>query len=316
MDSLRKETITKTNRVITQTLLLVVGTLIAFLISCQSGPVPQATQAAPTPAVSSASKTQPDLKGASESTGLPKVKSKSASEQTALPTMVVPNVEDGTLSRLALGMRYNPSIAALDRDGDIAIEAYQRSGRRMDLKVLSSAPKGNRLLMVTSTEGIEEILDDLDVEISYIGYDLERWERTPVWEQEHPVEAVQKLQQIAHSRGLKLLIIPTIPYTERYGQQLALYTDVYVPQAKAYQARLEPAEYRVLMRRWFQDLKQANPKVKLYLDLAASPKGEKETPADLIEHVKAVHDLVDGAVIYYTPESVETVREFVKLMGR
>lgn len=310
----------KKNRVdvVLLSVILAVPTILAA--ACSSEPTPEPTKAAtafaqPAPA---ATPSPTAIMATPQATAQPQARPEATTEPPAKPAGATPGAATGSLSRLALSMQYDPSVAALDREGDIAFELYPRGRglRPAQFVALSSAPKGSRMLVVTSTEGVEEILDNLKLEISYLGYDLERWDLTPTAEQDRPVEAVQKMQKIAHSRGLKLFIAPTIPFNERYGKQLALYTDIYAPQSKGYQANLQPDQYNRLVRGWLQDLKAANPKVKLFHDLAPNPKGIEKTPAELLDSVIAVQDLIDGVSMFYRRDNADTVRQFVKLLGR
>jgi hypothetical protein len=250
--------------------------------------------------------------------------SPTASAATVMPTEPPPTltaVPTSTLllplSHLALGMRLRDVefAAALAREGDLFATGYQRNLARSE-RALSSVPESERMFMFATVDDMEQTLDQLDIKIGYVGYDLERWPATSEAEQQDPVRAVQKAQQIAHARGLKLVLGPSQYFVERYGTQLAPYVDVYVPQAKAYQANLSLPEYRETLRKLFADLRQANPYVKVFLDISPSPKAIGKTPTEMLESVQAVGDLIDGVWITYNQAEQEQVQVFVKLMGR
>jgi hypothetical protein len=228
---------------------------------------------------------------------------------------VAPTGEDAELDGLALGMKVfeGEFAASLCRDGDIFAFGYQANPSRVR-EAFKNIPVENRMVMTPTLEGVEELLDNLPVEVAYLGYDLETWEATSAAEQQDPVAAVARAREIAHSRGLKLAIGPSRSFNERYGAQLAPLVDVYMPQAKAYQARMTQEEYQATMRSLFTTLRQANPDVVLFLDISPSPKGVEQEIGEMLECVEGVSDLVDGVWITFTPPETERVGEFVALL--
>jgi hypothetical protein len=230
------------------------------------------------------------------------------------PSATAPPAE--AMSHLALGLRVYQTgfVTSFVRPGDILGSGF-RNGISYAADILSSLSRGERMLMFTTIVGLTTTLDALTVPISYLGYDLEQGTASPA-ESQDPIQAVKTAQQIAHSRGLQLVIGPTGYFVEKYGAQMARYTDVFIPQAKYYQANLSPAQYEQTMRALFTSLKQANPQVKIFLDISPSPKGIQKTPPEMMQSAQSVLDLIDGVWITYRPAEAQQVLEFVKLMGR
>ncbi|NPV07584.1 MAG: hypothetical protein HPY83_06430 [Anaerolineae bacterium] len=258
-------------------------------------------------------------------TASPTAASTTSMPETATPTVPIPTATalaayaspPPELERLALGMKVfeGEFPASLGREGDIFAFGYLANAARVRA-AFHNIPVQNRMFMTPTLEGLEELLDRLPVEVAYLGYDLETWEATSAAEQEDPVAAVARAREIAHSRGLKLAIGPSRPFNEKYGAQLAPLVDIYMPQAKAYQARLSPEEYAATMRDLFLTLRRANPAVTLFLDVSPSPKGQEQDIEAMLRCVQAVSDLIDGVWITYTPPETDRVREFVALLGR
>ncbi len=279
--------------------------------ACGSPPTPTAlplTQvpASPTPAVLPPTQTPVSPTPTDLPTAVPPT-------QTPLPATAT--TEAAPAGGLALGMRIYDTqfVASFVRPGDIFGTGYRR-GVDFAANLLSSVPKENRMLMFATTDGLAEILDSLPIDITYIGYDLERWDATSAAEQQDPVEAVKEAQQIAHARGLKLVIGPSRYFNEKYGTQLAPYVDVYMPQAKFYQANLSAQQYQQTVGDLIRSLRQANPDMKVFLDLSPSPKNVEETPAEMLKSVESVQDLIDGVWVTYNVRETEKVGEFVRLV--
>ena len=213
-------------------------------------------------------------------------------------------------SNLSLGMRSGSGfMSSFARSDDI----YSGSINTANDTLLGMRVY-NRMLMTAAMADIASAVDSLPFPISYIGYDLERWNATPIWEQDNPVEAVNQAQQIAHARGLQLVIGPSRYFNENFGTQLAQYTDVYMPQAKAYQAYMNLSEYTSTVRSLLGSIKNANPSVRTWLDLSPTPKDITKTPEDMLECVAAVRDLIDGVWVTYASSEEENVTGFVNLL--
>ncbi|NPV10131.1 MAG: hypothetical protein HPY83_19490 [Anaerolineae bacterium] len=219
---------------------------------------------------------------------------------------------------LALGMRAGStttSLVSYDVVGDLWGVMYLGDLSRVEAQ-LSSVPAHTRMMMTPTLDGVEEALSRLSIEIAYLGYDLERWDQTPIWEQENPVEAVKLMRQIADAHGLKLVIGPSRYFNENFAAQMAPYVHAYIPQAKAYQANLSLDDYRDKVRGIMTQIKQANPAARVYLDLSPSPKGVPKTAEEMMACVDAVRDLIDGVWVTQTAEDAATLAEFVALLGR
>ena len=246
----------------------------------------------------------------------PEVEQGSTTElEPTIPPTEPTETEGEAFDELILGMKVIDSglVNSFARNGDI-LAVWVKEDLTWSERLLTTIPVENRMLMTASLEGLEETLDALEVEITYLGYDLERWERTPLSEQENPVEAVKLAQQIAHTHGLTLVLGPSKYFNEKFGAELAPHTDIYVPQVKGYQARLSTEEYHKTVGALLTSLKEANPELILFLDLSPTPKGFEKSPEEMIESLRGVRHLVDGLWITSTRKHADQVEEFIELV--
>ncbi|MGI6206842.1 MAG: hypothetical protein ACOYEW_01400 [Anaerolineae bacterium] len=219
---------------------------------------------------------------------------------------------------IAFGSRMNTTVANMlpyQIQGDMWGVMYHGDLSKVE-RPLSAVPAHTRMFMTPTLDGVEEALSELSIDIGYLGYDLERWDQTPTWEQENPVEAVRRMRDIAHAHGLQFVLGPSRYFNVNYATQMAPYVDIYIPQAKAYQANLSLSEYRTTLRELFTSIKQANPNIKIWLDVAPNPKGVPMTAQQMLDCVNAVRDLIDGVWVTPTQDDGTVMGEFLQLLGR
>lgn len=219
---------------------------------------------------------------------------------------------------MAFGSRLDADVVAMlpyQIEGDMWGVMYHGDLSKVE-RPLSIVPAYTRMFMTPTLDGVEEALSRLSIEVAYLGYDLERWDQTPIWEQENPVEAVRRMRDIARAHGLQFVLGPSRYFNVNFAAEMAPYVDIYIPQAKAYQANLSLDEYRDTLRSLFTTIKQANPNVSIWLDVAPNPKGVPKTAQEMMDCVNAVRDLIDGVWVTPTQDDGTVMREFLRLLGR
>jgi hypothetical protein len=180
--------------------------------------------------------------------------------------------------------------------------------------LLKDVPLQHRLVLATAIEGMDGILRELierhDFKIACLGYDVEGWELTPDAEKNDPVAACKRGQALAHKYGLKFLVCPTRAIGERWGVAMAPYADLMKVQNKGTQAQnidLAIAQQREL----YPKLRDANPRILLYHDMAAMPKGTFQTVEQLLKYYRGVADLVDGIGMWALESHRQTAEAFI-----
>lgn len=226
---------------------------------------------------------------------------------------------NGTSRKIRFGMTFNESSADFILNNVQLGDIYAISAKVDQIKEkVPKLPKENRMLIVASMEGAEQKIEELKrsgIEISYLGYDLEGWSKTSEDEKQDPIEAVKKASQVAHSKGLKLVIGPSRYFNEKYGKELAKHTDVYMPQAKAYEARYGVSEYAKVVGTLLTDIKASNPEVELWLDISSKPKQTSKTPEEMYEYYKSVEKHIDGVWVTQNQADIESISKFESLLS-
>ena len=178
---------------------------------------------------------------------------------------------------------------------------------------LGTAPPGQRLLGTNSIQHIDEILkvlDAADFAVNCLGYDLEFRPQTPEAEQADPVAATRSGYALAQARNIPFLLVPTAQIAERWGAQLAPHSDWFQPQGKAYQAyEVDLAVYR--QRKVYHLLREANPEIKIWHDMAIMPKGKALPLEELLDYYYGCSDMAVGLSIWATPAHREMLTRFV-----
>jgi hypothetical protein len=203
------------------------------------------------------------------------------------------------------------------RDGDYAYLQLTPGPKALDQirTTLKDIPPKHRMVLSTSIEGMDEILRQLiereGFNLACLGYDVEGWDLTPDSEKRDPVAACKRGQALAHKYGLKFLVAPTRAYGEKFGDQIARYADIMKVQHKGGQAQnIDRAieEQRAL----YPKLRAANPKVVLFHDMAAVPKGQVQTLAQLLRYYRGLADMVDGIGMWALESHRQHVEPFIR----
>lgn len=242
-------------------------------------------------------------------------------QESEVVTPVEQSVSNNSRRKIRFGMTFNESSADFilnnAQPGDIYAITISAKVDQIKEKALK-LPKENRMLIVASMEGAEQKIEELKrsgIETSYLGYDLEGWSKTSEDEKQDLVEAVKKASQVAHSKGLKLVIGPSRYFNEKYGKELAKYTDIYMPQAKAYEARYGVSEYAKVVGTLLTDIKASNPEVELWLDISPEPKQTSKTPEEMHEYYKSVEKHIDGVWVTQNQADIESISKFESLLS-
>ena len=192
--------------------------------------------------------------------------------------------------------------------GDAAADAEAiRTGE------LGQAPAGQRMFGTNSIKHSREILTHLKAKgfmVDYLGYDLEQRPQTPAEEQEDPLAACLEARDVANEFGIPLMIVPTAELAQQWGPELAPYADYFQPQGKAYQA-YDTALAVQRQRTIYRLLRDANPRLRFFHDMAMVPKGKELALEDLLDYYYGCSDMVEGLSIWATPAHRAALTQFV-----
>lgn len=180
---------------------------------------------------------------------------------------------------------------------------------------LAEVPAISRMYATPRQDTLDKELTALGLPVGWVGYDLEGWEYTPVWERKHPVEAVKRAALTVHNHNANLMVIPSA-YIADQNPDMALYADLMIPQLKGYQATMTLDQYEMKVRALYAKLRVKRPGLPIWHDSAMSPQGIIQTAQQIYDHYARAADLVQGAIVWYDAGEEQLVREFFGLLGR
>lgn len=184
-------------------------------------------------------------------------------------------------------------------------------------KYLANVPESARSIIVTTIVDLEAQINKVPYKAGWLVYDIEEWDLTSDWEIQNPVEATKQAKDIADKYGMKLAVVPTMTITRKSGTAMAPYAVVFKVQSKAIQANSTPSEFGATLNPIYDQIRAANPQIKVYADISPNPKGEKMTPQQLLEYWNAVKAHADGISAWVASiEDETTFGNFTNLIGR
>jgi hypothetical protein len=179
---------------------------------------------------------------------------------------------------------------------------------------VSPPPPGWNAVRVKSFKHFDAIRDALQLgslgpEVRGVMYDYEKWQFTPLAEQQNPAPFVKQAADLVHAHGLLFLTAPAVdlvpvmapgnrsPQDDLYIQlglaaTAAQYADVFDIQAQRFERTTE--RYASFVRQAAAQARQANPKVVVLAGLSTQPSGQQVTADDILRAIAATRDIVDG----------------------
>ena len=172
---------------------------------------------------------------------------------------------------------------------------------------------------------------------NWICYDNENgkdW-KTPKEELADPTKYTIMAAKATHAAGLKFIAEPNFELIVGRGtsgkngkltltdkqvpfvrmQEVAPYLDAISLQLQRAQADVE--QYKELTRRYANEVRSANPKVIIFVQITSRVKsGKTSTPTELMNAVRSVADFVDGIWIHNDKDGVPFATELVTLMAK
>ena len=171
---------------------------------------------------------------------------------------------------------------------------------------------------------------------NWICYDNENgatWP-TPKEELADPTRFTILAAQRAHAAGLKFIAEPSFELIVGQGTRIRDgkldLTDKRVPaldfprvspyldaiSLQLQRAQLDLEKYRALTRRYADEIRAANPRTIIFVQVTSRKRGGKEsTPEELLESVRATRDLVDGVWIHVDTGQEAYAARLLTLMG-
>ena len=211
--------------------------------------------------------------------------------------------------RWVTGGRTMQAIA--DLDPDVARAVF---GKPSAIGLGEAFPGATRGVTTASYAAFEAMIeaDAIDPAVTVAMYDIERWNATPLEEQQHPVDFIRRFAALARSHGYLVMITPHPKLVAVEGGgcvqgpdesvwdayvrcdiagQTAAVADIVETQAQVLQRT--PVAYRRFVAATARQARSANPDVTFISGLSTSP-GYRATPEMLLRAARSVDGIVDG----------------------
>ncbi|HZW02728.1 MAG TPA: hypothetical protein VFF68_02275 [Anaerolineaceae bacterium] len=144
--------------------------------------------------------------------------------------------------------------------------------------------------------------------IDMVSYNPEHWDQTPEEEKNNLPETVERAHNLARQHNLLLMVAPDRRFARDYLRQIAPSTDLLALQGQRIQD--DPAEFEQWAREMIAIAREANPEVKIYVQVGAN-----QGPAEeMLAAIRTIAGEIDGISIWVNPDSFETLKEFLALI--
>ena len=178
------------------------------------------------------------------------------------------------------------------------------------VRLLPHVTAGKKMVFYRSWAQAEDELDGLLDQIDMVGYNPEHWEHTPLEEQEHLRDTVERGAKFAHERGLQFVLIPDRRFADEQLGQLALYADAIVLQGQRLQ--LDPERFATWTKAMITIIRASNPEAKIYVQVGVT----QTTPSEMLTAIQTVSDNIDGIAVWSMPRSLHNLQNFVSPLRR
>jgi hypothetical protein len=161
--------------------------------------------------------------------------------------------------------------------------------------------------------------------------DLEKWSQTPVAQQQNPGHYAQLGAQVAHQHGLTYLVTPgtdlagvAAPGTPGRAYQAMLRAGVDGSSARgadmigiqAQSLENDPAAYAAYVRQAAQQAQAAQPGIRVFAELSASPDGSAPSLADFAACIQGTRHYVVGYLLWATSGNAGAMASELKSLSQ
>ncbi len=172
------------------------------------------------------------------------------------------------------------------------------------LDLLADITVGKRLVVFKSAADAMRLLPHIHEELDIVGYNLEHGPANPIFEQENPLESIQRLREVTDQYDLELALGPDRRFAESDGAAMAPFADYFILQVQKVQT--DPDTVYAFVDPLITDLQQANPDIQISLQIRTEGKVE-----ELFELLDPLQDKIDGISILTSEETLPVTEEIV-----
>ena len=182
------------------------------------------------------------------------------------------------------------------------------------LDLLENVTMGKKLVVFKSAADAIRLLPHIYEDIDIVGYNLEHGPANPVFEQENPLESIQRLREVTDQYELELALGPDRRFAQSDGAAMAPYADYFIFQVQKVQT--EPDTVYEFVGPLIDDIRQANPEIAISLQIRTE--GDVDQLLDLLspreEEIQGISVLTSEETLPVTEEIMKTLRPTVQVV--
>ena len=173
------------------------------------------------------------------------------------------------------------------------------------LDLLENVTAGKKLVVFKSAADAMRLLPHIHENIDIVGYNLEHGPANPIFEQENPVESIQRLREVTDEYGLELALGPDRRFAESDGVAMAPYADYFIFQVQKVQT--EPDTVYEFVEPLLQGIRQANPNIEVSLQIRTE--GDVD---DLLALLTPLQGEIQGISILTSEDTLSVTEEIMQ----
>lgn len=173
------------------------------------------------------------------------------------------------------------------------------------LDLLEDVTAGKKLVVFKSAADAIRLLPHIHENIDIVGYNLEHGPTNPIFEQENPVESIQRLREATDQYELELALGPDRRFAESNGAAMAPYADYFIFQVQKVQT--EPDTVYEFVEPLLKEIRQANPDIQISLQIRTE--GDVD---DLLALLSPLQDDVQGISILTSEDTLSFTEEIMQ----
>jgi len=140
--------------------------------------------------------------------------------------------------------------------------------------------------------------------VTILGFNLET-----ALSQEELIDQEIQMKSLAQEAGLLYVFGPTLQKLSKFYLDFAPHSDILVLQSQRFQTT---ADYEQRVEQLISNIKSANPKVKVWVQVSVIPPEKRDATADeIVSDIKLIADHADLVLIYFTPKTASVMEEVI-----
>jgi hypothetical protein len=175
------------------------------------------------------------------------------------------------------------------------------------LDLLEDVAVGKKLVVFKSATDAMRLIPHIHESIDIVGYNLEHGPANPIFEQENPVESIQRLREVTNEYGLELALGPDHRFAESDGAAMAPYADYFILQVQKVQT--DPDTVYEFVEPLLKEIRRANPSIEISLQIRTE--GDVD---DLLALLAPLKGDIQGISILTSEETLDVTDEIMNAL--